>query len=84
MQKIRQTHIRQSQTWEIQKRDCSQQNMALEITEPAKAAIMGAKEAENAVNTAKSEQVMPRRGSPSLKQQTVNWKAAEKYQELKL
>ena len=42
----------------------------------AKAAIMAVKEAENAVNVARSVQVMPRIGSPALKQLTFERKPA--------
>ena len=47
--------------------------------EAAKAEIMSVKEIENPVKTAISVQVMPRTGSPALKQSTFDWKAADKY-----
>ena len=52
------------------------------IIQAAKTTIMVVKEAENPVNTARSVQVMPRAGSPALKQSTFDWKARDKYQEL--
>ena len=52
------------------------------VIEPTKAAVMTVIDAENTVNTARIVYVMPRMGSPTLKQPTFNWKAADKYLEL--
>ena len=48
----------------------------------AKAAIMTIKETENPVNAARYMQVMLRTGGPVLKQPNIDWKTADKYQEL--
>ena len=57
----------------------TKQNMMQTITQAAtestKAAVIAVKEVENAVNTARSVQVMPRTVSPALKQPSLDWKA---------
>ena len=50
--------------------------------EAAKTSIMAVKEAENPASAPRPLQMMPRAGSPPLKQPTFNWEVEDKYQEL--
>ena len=52
------------------------------ITQAAKAAIMADKEVDITVNVITPVKVLPRTGSPALKQKTSDLKAIDKYQEL--
>ena len=52
------------------------------ITQAAKAAIVAVKEVENVVNPARSLKVMPRTGSPALKQPIFDCNTADKYHDL--
>ena len=48
------------------------QTITQAVKEAAKTSIIADKEVENAVNAAKSAQIMPRTGDPALKQPTFN------------
>ena len=50
--------------------------------EATKADIMAVRKANNPVNNAKSLHTVPRSWGPILKQQTLEWKVADKYQQL--
>ena len=58
------------------------QNMRQAITQEAIEAIIRGKQAGNPINAARSLQVLLGTGGPALKQPTLNWNAADKYQEL--